>query len=45
MKIIDLMEQMIMTGEMKKLPSMDMAPSETQSLIPLAKKFLDGERD
>ena len=45
MKIVDLMEQMIMTGEMKKLPSMPMAPAETQSLIPLAKKWLDAERD
>lgn len=45
MKIVELMEQMILTGEMKKLPSMDMAPSETQSLQRLAKKWLDAERD
>lgn len=45
MKVIELMEQMILTGEMKKLPSMKMAPSETDCLRRLAKKFLKAERD
>jgi hypothetical protein len=45
MKIVDLMEQMIMAGEMKRLPSMDMAPSETQSLQLLAERWLDAECD
>lgn len=43
-KVIELMEQLILTGEMKKLPSMDMAPSETRSLERLAQKWLDDER-
>jgi hypothetical protein len=41
MKIIDLIRQMMVSGEIKKLPSMDMAPAETRSLQRLAKKWLD----
>jgi hypothetical protein len=41
MKVVDLIRQMIMSGEIKKLPSMHMAPSETYSLQRLAKKWLE----
>ncbi len=45
MKIIDLLEQLIITGEIDRIPSMHMAPSEMEDIGRLAKKWLTAEND
>ena len=43
MKIKDLLQQLILTGEIAAIPSMHSAPSEMKSLQGLANKWLDSE--
>ena len=43
MKIKDLLQQLMLTGEIENIPSMHMAPSEMKSLQRLAKRWLDAD--
>lgn len=43
MKIIELLEQLMLSGEVNSLPSMHMAPAEMEGLQRLAKKWLDAD--
>tara|TARA_A100001391_G_scaffold41777_2_gene24059 strand:- start:286 stop:831 length:546 start_codon:yes stop_codon:yes gene_type:complete len=42
-KLKELLQQMMLTGEIKRLPSFDMAPSEMKSLQRLERKWRDSD--
>ena len=44
-KIIDLFEQLIISGGIDRIPSMRMAPSEMDGLQEVADKWLQPDRD